>query len=98
MTNTPTQPRLIGHFIQGNNVQETPDETLDRRAPGTDEVVSRVVRGSRRDVDQAVSAARSAFDGGTWQHAPGMERYKFLNRVADLIDRDAARLARLDAE
>lgn len=98
MTNTLTQPRLIGHFIQGNNVQQTQNEPLDRRAPGTDEVVSRVLRGSEHDVDQAVSAARNAFDGGTWQYASGMERYKLLNRVADLIDRDAANLARLDAE
>jgi acyl-CoA reductase-like NAD-dependent aldehyde dehydrogenase len=98
MTNALKQPRLIGHFIRGNDVQETQDETLDRRAPGTDEVVSRVLRGSGHDVDQAVSAARNAFDSGTWQHASGMGRYKLLNRVADLIERDAARLARLDAE
>lgn len=98
MTNTLTMPRLIGHFIQGANVQETENETLDRRAPGTDEVVSRVLRGSVHDVNQAVSAARNAFDGGTWQRTSGMERYKLLNRVADLIDRDAADLARLDAE
>ncbi|YCK79713.1 aldehyde dehydrogenase family protein (plasmid) [Arthrobacter sp. D3-18] len=98
MTNTLTEPRLIGHFIQGSTVQETHDELLDRRAPGTDEVVSRVLRGSGHDVDQAVQAARTAFDTGTWQHAPGMERYKLLNRVADLIDQNAARLAQLDAE
>lgn len=98
MTTTATDPRVIGHFIQGTNATETDAELIDRRAPGTNEIVSRVLRGSAHDVDQAVSSARNAFDGGTWQHATGMERYTILNKVADLIDREAANLARLDAE
>ncbi|MGO4384399.1 aldehyde dehydrogenase family protein [Specibacter sp. RAF43] len=98
MKSTTATPRVIGHFIDGAGTRETESELIDRRAPGTDEIVSRVLRGSAHDVDRAVGSARTAFDSGTWQHATGMERYVILNKVAELIDREAANLARLDAE
>jgi len=98
MTTTTASPRIIGHFINGDTVSDSSTDPMDRRAPGTDEIVSRVLRGSKEDVDRAVRAARRAFDDGTWQYAAGMERYMVLNRVADLIEQNSALLAHLDAE
>ncbi|MGN6356982.1 MAG: aldehyde dehydrogenase [Novosphingobium sp.] len=47
------------------------------------------------DVEEAVSAARRAFDGVWSKTAPG-ERARLLNKVADLLDADADRMALLE--
>jgi betaine-aldehyde dehydrogenase len=90
--------RIIGNFVDGDYVESAGEELIDRRAPGTDEVVSQVVATSVEAVERAIAVARTAFDTGTWPHTSGMERAIILNRLADLIDRDADKLARLDSE
>ncbi|TAM70699.1 MAG: aldehyde dehydrogenase family protein [Microbacteriaceae bacterium] len=90
--------RIIGNFVDGDYVESAGLELIDRRAPGTDEVVSQVVATSVEAVERAITVARTAFDSGTWPHTSGMERAIILNKLADLIDRDAAELARLDSE
>lgn len=47
------------------------------------------------DVDEAVAAARQAFDAVWSKTTPG-ERARLLNRVADLLDADSARMALLE--
>ncbi len=95
-TNATTTPRRLGHFIAGE--WREPGETIDRIAPGTGSLVSVVAAGNERDVDDAVRAARSAFDSGDWPRLTAFERAAVLNKVADLIDANADLLARLDAE
>ena len=90
--------RIIGNFVDGDYTTPDSAELIDRHAPGTDEVVSQVVASSPEAVDAAIDAARVAFDSGPWPRTTGMERAIILNRLADLIDRDAAELARLDSE
>jgi betaine-aldehyde dehydrogenase len=90
--------RIIGNFVDGDYVESAGLDVIDRRAPGTDEVVSQVVATSVEAVERAITVARTAFDSGTWPHTSGMERAIILNRLADLIDRDAEKLARLDSE
>jgi len=99
MTTTRTktaEPRRYGHFIGGRWVEGR--EEIRRTAPATGEVVSVVAAGVGPDVDQAVAAARQAFDDGPWPRMTGFERAALLHRVADLIDAHADLLARLDAE
>jgi betaine-aldehyde dehydrogenase len=91
-----TAPRRYGNFIDGD--WREAEETLDRSAPGTGQLVSTVAASSAGDVDAAVRAARHAFDSGVWSDATGFERAAVLHRVADLIDANAEQLARLDAE
>ena len=90
--------RIVTNFIDGDYVESGGSELIDRRAPGTDEVVSQVVASSAEAIESAIDAARAAFDSGPWPHTTGMERAIILNRLADLIDRDAEKLARLDSE
>ena len=47
-------------------------------------------------MDQAIAAARSAFDTGPWPKTPAAERGKLLGRVADLLERDRSELGRLE--
>ncbi|MFC9918153.1 aldehyde dehydrogenase family protein [Agromyces binzhouensis] len=96
-TITKTEARLIGHIIADQEANRA-DEAIDRRAPGTDEVVSQVLAGGSAEVAAAVRAARTAFDSGAWPKMSVAERALYLNRVADLIDANADQLARLDAE
>jgi aldehyde dehydrogenase (NAD+) len=49
------------------------------------------------DVDCAVRAARDAFEHGTWRKTAASERGRLLNRLADLIERHADELARLES-
>src|ERR1700755_2087625 len=49
-----------------------------------------------RDVDMAVNAARQAFDNGPWRSMHPTQRGKLLVRLAELIARDADRLAALE--
>ncbi|EJT86058.1 succinate semialdehyde dehydrogenase [Pseudomonas putida S11] len=41
---------------------------------------------------------RHCDDGGEWSSVPGSERAKLLGKLADLIERDADRLALIEAE
>ncbi|MRH30096.1 aldehyde dehydrogenase family protein [Microbacterium sp. SYP-A9085] len=94
---TTAAPRAVAHFIAGDII-DSDTEPINRLAPATSAVVSVVQAGGEREVVQAVRAARAAFDDGPWPRMTGMERSMRINRVADLIDRDAATLAALDAE
>ncbi|MDQ0383153.1 phenylacetaldehyde dehydrogenase StyD [Amycolatopsis thermophila] len=64
--------------------------------PATEEKLTDVSAASAQDVDEAVAAARAQLSG-EWAALTGSQRGHLLNRVADLIDRDAELLARLEA-
>ncbi len=50
------------------------------------------------DVDLAVNAAARAFErGSAWRTMDASNRGKLLNKLADLVERDASHLAALDA-
>ena len=68
-------------------------ETVD---PYTGEPWARVPDAGDADVDRAVGAARAAFEG-EWGALTGFERSRLMHRLADLIERDADRLAELES-
>lgn len=47
------------------------------------------------DVDQAVAAARDAFDIGSWKNSTPLQRAQLLRRFGDLIQENADELARI---
>ena len=53
--------------------------------------------GSEKDIDVAVAAARHAFKTTWGKNVTGWERSRLLNKLADLIERDAQELAELEA-
>jgi betaine-aldehyde dehydrogenase len=83
-------------FIDGVAVPSTSGRWIEVRSPATRELVGRVPEGTEADVDLAVVAARAAFKDGRWHRLLLAERVAILNRLADLIDRDADDLARLE--
>jgi (Z)-2-((N-methylformamido)methylene)-5-hydroxybutyrolactone dehydrogenase len=66
--------------------------------PFTGKVWSEVPEASFQDVDDAVAAARNAFDNGPWPRMTVEERSAKLHKLADLIERDAEELTRLESQ
>ncbi|MGN9847353.1 aldehyde dehydrogenase family protein [Nonomuraea sp. H19] len=85
--------RLI---LNGREVDALSGESFERVSPAHDVVVARYAQAGAEDVDRAVAAARQAFDDGPWPRRAGVERFRVLRRVADLIRRDREHLARLE--
>lgn len=65
--------------------------------PAREEVIARVPNGGAAEIDAAVRAARSQFDGGAWSRLSGPERGALLLKLADLVERDADYIGKLDA-
>jgi phenylacetaldehyde dehydrogenase len=71
-------------------------ETFATLNPATGEHLAEVARGGAADVELAVQRAREAFESPAWRKMSTMERSRLLNRLADLIERDAQELAVLE--
>ena len=65
--------------------------------PATGEEVARFAVAGTEDVDDAVRAARRAFDEGPWPRARATERIRILRRVADLVREHSDELLALQA-
>ena len=64
--------------------------------PATGEPLCDVASGTAEDVHAAVVSARAAFESGPWRKLDGAARGKLLWRLADLVERDADEIARLE--
>jgi len=60
-------------------------EELTVVTPHDEEIILRYVEPSTADVDEAVAAAREAFDRGPWPRMAPEERGQYLKKVADLL-------------
>ncbi|MCL6594935.1 MAG: aminobutyraldehyde dehydrogenase [Firmicutes bacterium] len=87
-----------GLVIDGEWVGAAAGGRAQVRSPYSGEVVAEVPEAGEEDVDRAVAAARAAFADGRWSGLPPGERSLRLWRLADLVERDAERLARLESE
>ncbi|KAL1737981.1 aldehyde dehydroxygenase, partial [Schizophyllum fasciatum] len=72
------------------------DERIQAVNPLTEEVICSVVAASSKDIDAAVAAAREAFNTTWGKNVTGTERSRLINKLADLIERDAQSLAELE--
>ncbi len=68
-------------------------ETLN---PATGQPLTVIAEASERDVDEAVRAARQAFEAGPWAEMSAADRAKILWRIADLIDQHNEELGTLE--
>ncbi|KAH9843665.1 NAD-aldehyde dehydrogenase [Rhodofomes roseus] len=86
-----------GLFINNEFVSSVDSkETIETINPATEEVICSVVAGSAADIDRAVAAARTAFKTTWGKNVTGVERSRLINKLADLIERDAQELAELE--
>jgi betaine-aldehyde dehydrogenase len=67
------------------------------RCPADGQVVAEIDEGGADDTALAVGAAYDAFHHGPWPHTSSRERGDLLLRVADLLERDRAAVARMES-
>ncbi len=69
-------------------------KTFNSYCPANGELLSTCAEACKEDVDQAVTAAWKAFQ--TWKDVNPVERAQMLNKIADLIDANAEKLAMVE--
>lgn len=79
------RPRKL--LIGGQWVGARSGKTFETYNPATGEVLAQVAEGDRDEIDQAVAAARKAFETGAWPKMAPAERGRLLWKLADLIDK-----------
>ncbi|ASK89352.1 aldehyde dehydrogenase family protein [Sphingorhabdus sp. SMR4y] len=77
-----------GQWVDGSGVMESRD-------PATGLVLAEFETGGAAEVDQAVAAARSAFDG-PWRRLSASERMNLMTRLARIMEQNARLLTELD--
>ncbi|KAI0921942.1 hypothetical protein AcV7_007937 [Taiwanofungus camphoratus] len=86
-----------GLFINNEFVPSVDSkETIECINPATEEIVCSIIAGSEKDIDRAVAAARAAFNTTWGKNVTPIERARLINKLADLIERDAQELAELE--
>ncbi|WP_419914511.1 aldehyde dehydrogenase family protein [Hoeflea sp.] len=90
------EPFDARHLIDGRWQASADGATFERASPAHGSLVTRASRGGPQDVEMAISAARTAFDNGTWSQTSGKDRATLLLKVADLIDRERDRIALME--
>lgn len=83
-------------FINGKYVSCLSGERFPSRNPATGEIVAEIASCGTIEINQAVIAARAAFENGCWSDLPPSERKAILLRFANLIEENLLELAVLD--
>lgn len=84
-------PDKIANYIGGKLQAPLDGDYIDNVNPATGAVYSQTPDSNDKDIAEAVGAARAAFPA--WSTTPAEERFKILNRIAELIDENLDALA-----
>ena len=88
---------MSGLFIDGVWQDAAAGGIREIRCPADGSLVATVPEGGPEDSELAIEAARRAFDSGPWSSTSSLERGALLHRLADLLERDKAEVARLES-
>ena len=89
-------PTHIQHYINGKFVDSVSGKTFDVLDPVSNRNYATAAAGQKEDIDLAVAAAREAFVNGPWPKMKPRERARVLNKIADAVEAQEARLAELE--
>lgn len=84
-------PQQISNYIGGNFHAPIDGNYLDNINPATGEIYGQIPDSNSKDIEEAVAAAKNAFP--TWSTTTLEQRFKILNRIAELIDANLDTLA-----
>jgi betaine-aldehyde dehydrogenase len=90
-------PRVADLYVDGEWRDPIAGGHREIRCPADGTLSATVSEGTRADSEAAITAARRAFDEGTWPGTPERERGALLLRTADLIERDRLEFARAES-
>ncbi len=103
-TSVPAQPELPGWIrepkhllINGKWVEAASGESFATVDPASGSTLCHVAAGAKEDIDQAVAAARNAFESGPWRSMTASERGRLIWRLADLLEEHADEFATLES-
>src|SRR5256885_6357839 len=88
-----TETKTFRNFIGGEWVDAASGETFESLSPATGEVLGSFPRSAAEDVENAVAAAREAYE--EWRLTPAPERAQVLYRFAALLTEHKAELTDL---
>jgi betaine-aldehyde dehydrogenase len=83
-------------YINGVWTSSSDGATFPVIDPSREVLLTDVSAGTNADIDRAVRAAHAALHGA-WKAVSGAQRGRLLNRLADLLERDFEKLARLES-
>lgn len=86
---------LLNH-INGRWVPARGGATREILNPADNSVIALATDSTAADAEDAISAAREAFDNGPWGRSTGPERAALLFALADLVEKNAEELASMD--
>lgn len=81
-------------FINGEWCDAQDGAVIKTFSPGDGRLLAEIAAASKADVDRAVEAAQAAFPA--WKKTSVGERAAILNKIADIIDENADRLAMIE--
>ena len=84
-------------LINGKWVSAKSGKTFPTYDPSTGEVLAKVAEGDKTDIDEAVKAARAAFERGPWRKMTASERGKLMWKLADLLEKNTEEFAQLES-
>jgi aldehyde dehydrogenase (NAD+) len=89
------EPLHRGHnYIDGSFItRKANTKTYKNINPSTAEALGSFPQSTQDDIDTAYNAARSAFS--TWRKLSRVQRAEYLNKVAEIVERDRDKLARI---
>ena len=84
-------------YVDGRWVPAHSGKRREIRCPADGTLVAEIDEAGPEDTEAAIAAAHAAFHAGDWSATPARERGDLLLRVADLLERDTATIARLES-
>jgi betaine-aldehyde dehydrogenase len=88
--------RVVRNFINGEYAETRSDQTAPLIDPSTGEVFAEAPLSGEADVDAAMQAAKSAFDG--WRDATPSQRSRALLKIADAVEAKADELVEAESQ
>lgn len=84
---------VLKNYVNGKWVESRATDALDATNPATGEVHAKVPLSTAADVDDAVKAARAAFD--SWRRVPPVQRARYLFKLKSLLEEHKQEIAEL---
>jgi betaine-aldehyde dehydrogenase len=84
-------------FIDGQWRSASEGSIREIKSPHDGSLVATVSEASAQDASDAIAAARSSFDSGVFSSWSWTERSALVARIADLLERDAEKIALLES-
>src|SRR6218665_2008508 len=90
------ETRMQHHFIANRHVAPASGESIPVVDPSDGQVFDEIARGNAADIDAAVAAARSAYEGA-WGQLSAAERGRLMHRLAQRLSEHTDELTRIEA-